>query len=83
MKFWVRQGEQCSEKVMFCASVCISASVFHGLQGGKREKQSQTESRQKGREEEEAGGGVLPEGERWNMEHAVLIWLNSVLFYLQ
>lgn len=45
--------------------------VFHHLQGGKKEKQSQTESRRGGREE--AGGGVLPEGGCWNIEHAVLI----------
>lgn len=73
MNFWLRQGEECSDKVVSCDPVCISASVFHGLQGGKRKTPSQTESRQKGREEEEAGGGVLPEGERWNIEHAVLI----------
>lgn len=39
----------------------------------EREKLSQTESRQRAREEEETGGGLLPEGECWNIEHAVLI----------
>lgn len=48
-----------------CVHVCFT--VY------KREKARQTESRQRAREEEEEGGGVLPEGECWNIEHVVLI----------
>lgn len=38
-----------------------------------KEVRERNRVRQRGREEEEAGGGVLPEGECRNIEQAVLI----------
>lgn len=46
---------------MFVARMRVSPSA--------RRQEKETASRQG----EEAGGGVLPEGECWNTEHAVLI----------
>lgn len=50
---------------MFVAQMCVSPSATRQEKG----RASQTASRQG----EKAGGGVLPEGECWNIEHAVLI----------
>lgn len=43
-----------------CFNICKEAK------GRKMETETESEG-------EEAGGGVLPEGECWNTEHAVLI----------
>lgn len=36
--FWLGQRGKCSDEVVSRAPVCISATVFHGLQGGRRER---------------------------------------------
>lgn len=59
-KEW-KNKEETQRDEMVCVCVCVSAFA-------RRKMETETES-----EGEEAGGGVLPEGECWNTEHAVLI----------